>query len=369
MIKVIHIISGLNAGGAEKMLYKLLTHTDKQKYRHEVISMTDKSVYGPLIENLGIKVHCLEMKRGIPSLKSILKARKIVKNAEVIQTWMYHADLLGFIIYKITACKKIIWGIRRSNLDRDKNKLLTLLIVKINSLLSSKVDYIVSCSIEAKKVHIRAGYSKENFIVIPNGFEINTIAGTSELKLKIQNELELNPKDRIIINIARWEKLKDHNNLFSALQSVKLQKKNVKLLLCGLDMESENHELISLINKYELNETILLLGVRNDIPSLLAATEMLVSSSSDEGFPNVIGEAMVSKRPCVVTDVGDSAYIVGDYGIVVSKQNSMRLAEGMLEMLNKSVEQMKYLGDCSRDRIVNNFDIKDITKRFEKLYN
>src|SRR5699024_8837320 len=132
-IKIFHIITGLNMGGAEAMLYKLLQNIDKSKYDINVISMMDEGFYGPKIQKIGIDVYTLNMKSGKPSFTAVLEARKLIKDADIVQTWLYHADLLGYIITRFSKRKKLIWGIRHSNLDKDKNKRSTLQIVKINS--------------------------------------------------------------------------------------------------------------------------------------------------------------------------------------------------------------------------------------------
>src|SRR5699024_3018079 len=142
--KITHIITGLNMGGAETMLYKLLKHVNKDKYDINVISMMDDGVYGEKIRNLGIEVISLNMKKGIPSLKGFKLAKRHIKNTDIIQTWMYHADLFGYILFKLSKVKKLIWGIRRSNLDPKLNKKSTIMVAKVNSKLSKKIDKVVS---------------------------------------------------------------------------------------------------------------------------------------------------------------------------------------------------------------------------------
>src|SRR5690554_6689505 len=135
MKKIVHIITGLGSGGAENMLHKLLKYSDRKEYYHEVISLMDEGVYGEKIERLGIKVHCLNLrKKNI--FNSLIQSRRICKDADIINTWLYHADIFGFVVSKVLLRKKLIWNIRHSNLDKDANKSSTLKIVKLNSFLS-----------------------------------------------------------------------------------------------------------------------------------------------------------------------------------------------------------------------------------------
>lgn len=364
--KIIHIIVGLNNGGAEMMLYKLLKYIDKDKYEYSVISMMDKGIMGERIEQLGIAVHCLNMKKGIPSIIAIIKTLKICRNADIIQTWMYHADLLGFIVSKIL-WKKIIWGIHHSNLEKDKNKRKTLMIVKVNSYLSKWVDKIISCSINAKKNHIKYGYYKEKITVIPNGFELDKFKYIENSKKILQKEFPI-LKDKLIFSlVARYEILKDHKNCLEAMKILKKTYiKNFILLLCGTNINKNNLELMKLIKENKIEDNVLLLDRRDDIPLIMSATDIYISSSSGEGFPNVIGEAMSCETPCVVTNVGDSAYIVGNTGEVVERQNPIELAEKIIKFIEKK-EYLLNRKKC-RERIIENFEIKKIVKKYERLY-
>lgn len=364
--KITHIIVGLGNGGAEMMLYKLLKYIDKSKYDLQVISMMDKGVMGQRIEKLGIPVHCLNMKRGIPSFKVFFKTLKICKDSDIIQTWMYHADLLGFFIAKILK-KKIIWGIRRSNLEKDKNKKSTLIIAKINSFLSRWVDVIISCSIVAKEKHIEYGYNFTNIVVIPNGFELEKFHYIKNSKNILIKEFPILKNKLIFSLVARYEILKDHKTCLDAMKIVKEKYTNdFILLLCGTEINKNNKELINLIIKNSLEENILLLDRRDDIPIIMSATDIYISSSSGEGFPNVIGEAMACETPCVVTDVGDSAYIVGNTGRVAERQNPEKLAEEIINFL-ETKEYIENRESC-RKRILENFEIKKIIMKYEDIY-
>lgn len=364
--KIVHIIVGLNNGGAEMMLYKLLKYTDKEKYECSVISMMDEGIIGERIKKIRIPVYCLNMKRGIPSVQAIIKALGICKDKDIIQTWMYHADLLGFIISKILR-KKVIWGIRRSNLEKDKNKKSTLIIAKINSYLSRWTDSIISCSIIAKEKHVEYGYCKEKINVIPNGFELDKFRYIENSKKILEEEFPI-LKDKLIFSlVARYEILKDHKTCIEAIKIIKEKySKNFILLLCGTNVNEQNLDLMKLIVENRVQDNVLLLDRRDDIPIIMSATDIYISSSSGEGFPNVIGEAMACETPCIVTNVGDSAYIVGDMRQVVERQKPVELAEKIIKFIEKK-EYLLNRKKC-RERIVENFEIRKITLMYEKIY-
>ncbi|MHA5067735.1 glycosyltransferase [Cetobacterium somerae] len=366
--RIIHIITGLGNGGAETMLFKLLESMDKNSYELEVISMMDKGITGSKIEKLGIKVHALNMKRGIPNLNGIIKAINLCKNADIIQSWMYHADLFSFIISKFCKPKKLIWGIRRSNLEWNKNKKSTIIIAKINSILSRYVNKIVSCSIVATEVHKKIGFDSKKLITIPNGFAIDKFYNIKESKEQLCKEFNITSEKKIFSLVGRWEVLKDHDNCLKALKILSKKREDFILILCGTNITEENQKLLDLIKENNLEEKVLLLGRREDIPKIMSATDVYISSSSGEGFPNVIGEAMACETICVVTDVGDSAYIVGETGEIVPRKNPLLLAKAIEKVLNYSEEEKSIKQKSARQRIIDNFEILNITKKYTNLY-
>lgn len=366
--KITHIITGLNMGGAETMLYKLLKHIDKNRFDANVISMMDEGIYGEKIRELGFEVISLNMKQGRPSIKGIKKAKKNIKDTEVIQTWMYHADLFGYMLFKFSKARKLIWGIRRSNLDPNLNKRSTILVAKINSKLSKKVDTVVSCSIKAKEVHKEFGYFDENLLVIPNGFELNQFSPDAEAKPKVSKLIGRKSDIPYIAHVGRWNILKDYQNFIKALNKVNQKGIKFHAILVGTNIDNNNQELMDLVKKYDLINNVSLLGRREDIPVIMSGADVFISSSSGEGFPNVIGEAMACETPCVVTDVGDSAYIVGNTGKVVPSKNSYALSKGIIDLLNLSNKEREHLGSLARQRVIDNFDIHQVTMQYEELY-
>jgi glycosyltransferase involved in cell wall biosynthesis len=366
MKRIIHIITDLNNGGAEKMLYKLLKNSDKDKYYHEVISLIDEGIYGEKIKALNIKVHCLKINKS-NLLISLLKARKICKSFDVVDTWLYHADFLGFIIAKILLNKKLIWNIRHCNLDKDANKLRTLKIVKANSFLSRYVNHLIFNSNKALDNHLRFGYKNKKLKVIPNGFELDIFRYSKNDREKIRELLNINSGEKVLITVGRWDIQKDYYTLIKSLNELKKRNPHFKMIMCGNKLDVTNEELTNLISRYGLKEKVLLLGPQNDIPALLSAADVYVSSSLGESFSNAIGEAMACELPCVVTDVGDSRIIVGDTGKVVEAKNYIELANSILSILNN--ECLMGRNEPARSRVIENYDIKAIIKVFEYVWN
>ncbi len=324
----------------------------------------DKGVYGSRIEDLGIEVNYLNIniRNALPSL---LKAKGICKNTDIINTWLYHADIFGFVIAKLLLRKKLIWNIRHSNLDKDANKSLTLRIVKINSYLSKYVDHVTYNSYKALDNHLKIGYLEKNLKVIPNGFELDEFKFEPDARQRVRRELGLKENCRAVITVGRWDVQKDYYTLFKSLNVLRGTEIKYKMIMVGANLDCTNDELISLIKRYDLKDKVILLGRRDDIPALLSAADIYISPSLGESFSNAIGEAMACELPCIVTDVGDSKIIVGDTGTVVPVKDYKKMACEMLNHINRPDLSRN---TTARKKIMDNYEIKRVTEIFEQNF-
>lgn len=371
-IKIIHLITGLSTGGAEMMLYKLLYNMDKNKFDIKVISLTGIGSVGGKIKKLGIGVDALHMKRGIPNPFLLFKLIKILREykPDVLQTWMYHADLIGGLAAKLVRNIPVVWNIRHSNLDPEGNKKTTILTAKACAKLSKTIPKKIICCSEASfKVHSELGYKEEKMIVIPNGFNLDAFKPDAEARYSVRRELGI-PDDAVIIGmVARFDPQKDHKNLIDAAEVLCRTYENIHFILCGDGITNDNKQLAKWIQEHNLQAIFHLLGRRADIARITAAFDIASSSSSyGEGFPNVVGEAMSCEVPCVVTNVGDSAYIVGNTGIVVPPKNPLAMAKAWEKLIKLPAEENKILSKMARKRIEDNFEINSVVNQYETLY-
>lgn len=365
MKKIVHIIPGLGNGGAEILLERLLSNLDKTKYKLEVISLIDEGILGEKIKKMGINIHSLHMKRGKIDFQKLFKGLKICKDCDIIQGWLYHGNLFAFICGKILG-KKIIWGIHHANFDKDKHKKLTLLIIKIMSFLSRFVDVIVCGSKVVEKLHKEIGYNGK-MLIIQNGFELDKFYKIEKARLIIEKELGLE-KDIILFgSVGRYDLQKDYLNCFEAMRIIKNKKIKFKLLLIGPDLTNENIELKKMIEKTGIEENVMLLGKREDIPLLMSSLDIYVSSSVGEGFSNVIGEAMACETICVITDTG-IAEELEDRSLVVPIKDAKMLAEKCIEVIRYSEAKKEEIRKKGRREIFEKYEIKKIVKKYEDLY-
>lgn len=370
-IRITFVITGLSAGGAEAMLFKLLQYIDMNCFKPIVISLTTMGEYGSRIESLGIPVFAMDMVRGRFNPFVFLELVKLIKrtNPDLVHTWMYHADLIGGCAARLAGCSKVIWCIRNSNLDKKLVGRKTLSVVKLCALLSKWIPAsIISCSARAKDIHINFGYLASKMLVIPNGFELNKFRPDLSSYLEVRHELGLPHYIKLIGLIARYDPQKNHEGFLDAAYLVCNTLPDVNVLMVGKDVTAHNTKLVNKVMNLGIASKVHMLGKREDIPRLMAALDVLASSSHGEAFPNVLGEAMACGVPCVVTDVGDSAEIVGSTGRIVPPDDMNSLAKELIGMITVSESELDGLAQCARTRIVDNYDIENIVRLYEGEY-
>lgn len=370
-MKVIHIITGLSAGGAETMLYRLLASMDARSVESEVICLNEGGPMEAKIKGLGVDVLTLGMPRkGFNPVKFARLVRHLRdRQPDVVQTWMYHGDLLGGTAARMAGRKAVVWNIRHGNLQPGVNKRLTLWTARLCGYLSRFIPVRIICNSEASvRIHERFGYVGDRFIVIPNGFDPTRFSPSIRARNEVRHELGLGNGAVLVGLIARFHPQKDHANFIAAAAAVSRRMPEAHFILVGKDVDEGNPGLTEAIGRAGLGGRIRLLGHREDIPRLTAALDVACSSSCGEGFPNAIGEAMASGVPCVVTDVGDSGSLVGNTGRVVPSGSPVILADSILELLAMEPGGREELGRAARKRILDNFDLNAVAKKYFELY-
>jgi glycosyltransferase involved in cell wall biosynthesis len=360
MKKVIHIINGLEQGGAETVLYKLLNGLCST-YEFSVISLMGEGYYSEKIENLGVKIYHLNM-----NYKNFLfvffRLAKLIKNInpDLVQTWMPHANFIGGICAKIAGISKIIWSVRDSGINLKRS---TYLILRASAIISSIIPTkIVYCADLAKKNYEKMGYNQKKGIVIYNGYDTNFFHPSSKEIVRLNFGI---PLDKIIIGtLGRNHPDKDFLNFIKSAKIVSENNPYVFFVICG----KNSHKLSSYIAENNLSPFFLLLPSTPQAVEYLNSLDIFVLPSQTEAFPNVVAEAMSCGIPCVVTEVGDAATIVKDTGISVPPQNSLLLAEGILNMLSKNLEEIRQLGKKARSRITENYNHDTMIGSYNRLY-
>jgi len=369
---IMHVVTGLNVGGAERMLAKLVCASDKQRFKTVVVSLTGEGVLGKIILDCNVKVYSLEMTQGKISFAALLQLSKLIKQIQpdLIMAWMYHSNIAVLCANLLSFWgKPMLWNIRHTPYDMSKEKKLTSILIRLGAKLSFIPKYVVFNSNVSLKWHKQLGFREDKSIVIPNGFDTDIFKASAQVRKKSREVLEIPETIPVLAHVARFHPMKDHKGFVHAASLIAENDAETKFVLIGRDVSWENELLVEWIDSYSLRDRVLLLDERSDLQFLFPAFDVLcLSSSWGEGFPNVIGEAMACGLPCVTTDVGDSAIVVGDTGCVVQPDDPKALAQACIDLLECGYEQRQILGDEARIRIEKNYSLDAIVTDYQSLY-
>ena len=370
-MKVTHVITGLNDGGAEAVLYRLCKHD--QLNHHHVVSLSGLGKYGLMLEALGVSVSTLNMSPGWPSMLAFIRLLRLLRlhKPDVIQTWMYHGDLFGGLAARIVGIRSVVWGIHHTTLEQDKSKKTTIWVAKLLARLSWWLPAkIIVCAQSAMDVHEALGYDRAIMRFIPNGYDLADFMPKPVEARALRAEWVAEPDISLIGTVGRYDPQKDHANLLQALAILHSRKIPLRCVLVGTNLDDDNQELIEQIQNLGLEEMVILLGRRTDIAAVMSALDVhVLPSAYGEAFPNVVAEAMACETPCVVTDVGDAAYIVGDTGWIVPPRDAGALANALANALIAS-QQANWQERCvlARKYIEEKFGIQRMVTAYSELW-
>jgi glycosyltransferase involved in cell wall biosynthesis len=372
-MQVLHIITDFDDGGAQAVLYRFIT-ADKQN-NHHVISLMNVGWYGRRVLELDVPVHALEMPKSRVTAAGLSKLNKLIReiNPDVIQTWMYHSDLIGSIMARLAGKKVVVWGIHNSNLDPAKTSAMTRAIARGCALLSSSIPKtIISCSEEGVRVHAALGYQQQKMVVVPNGYNVSEFSPQPDVRAELRRQWQIADDTTLFGMVARWDPQKDHANLIAALAQLKSQDLAPwHCALVGSNLSEDNQALVALLAEHGVRDRVSLLGIRTDIPAVMNALDLhVLSSAYGEAFPNVVAEAMSCGTPCVVTAVGDTALIVGDTGWVVPPKDPQQLATAMAQAVREMVYAAVWNDRQSlcRQRIKENFNLQIMVDKYDRVW-
>lgn len=367
------MITGLSSGGAERALYNILAGGLAKQFDSVVVSLRDGGVYASRLRALGVPVYELGMRSGLPRPATIARLRTLVRQhrPDLIQGWMYHGNLAASLAAILAPGQPAVaWNVRQSLYQLSAEKPLTRQVIRGNRLLSSRPHAILYNSRLSREQHEAFGFSSTMGRVIANGFDTEALAPTSEQRAAARKLVGIDEESDVVVgHVARFHPMKDHAGFLRAALRVLKHRPGTRFLLLGRDVSLENPALAGIVPD-ALTERFIFLGERSDVHQLMQTMDILCMSSAwGEAFPNVLGEAMASGVPCVATDVGDSAHIVGDTGRIAPASQPDALAEALLDLLALSATERDELGRAARKRIEARYALPAIVSQYAEMYN
>lgn len=373
-MKVLHIIVGLNVGGAEMMLKRLVEHSPASSQNSAVISLTTFGHIGILLQARGIHVHSLNMSSFWHVPLGLWRLIQLIRqfNPTIVQTWMYHADLIGGLATRFAGNYPVVWNLQ-SNLIPTQLFSISYWLIRLCSIFSHILPaHIICCAQTAKKTHIDMGYSAKKITVIPNGYDFSLLEKDIDVRVSARALLGFDDCDLVIGVVGRFDPLKDYETFIAAAKVVASKCPTAKFLMIGRGNDWQNTTLRTWVEHAGLVEKFNLVGQQVHVPFYLSAMDIFCLPSSNEAFPNVLVEAMALGLPCVTTQAGDAAEILcnvmSNSSFVVPSKQPAALAAALLQMCHLDARSRYALGESNATSVKVKYTIEKISQRYTRVY-
>lgn len=367
-MKILHLINDLKRGGAESILIKTLEFHELKNREQIVVSLDPGNEYHKDLTKLNIPVRCFDCSNYIQIVKTLYQIQSIVNKfrPDVIQTWLYKADFIGALLQRRNA--RLIWTLHNGKIDRKdlglRTFLLGCLLAKISWL---RPDQIITCSRRGGWNHAQFGYCEKKMTLIQNGFDNSEFFFSPNDRLKIRRRLGLKAEDFVVGHVGRPHAHKNYQFLATIVEYVLERNKEIYFLLVGPDAHflRKFQQQISR-RRIRFGRQIKLFPKQKNLRGFYSATDMLVLTSKSEAFPLVVGEAMLCKRPCAATEVGDMTEMIPDPFWICPVEEFGQLGHIILRASRMSAVERRMVGDKNRKFILNKFPIRKMQEAYGK---
>lgn len=367
-MKCVFVITGLAAGGAENLLLQILTHADSLQ-GSTVITLSPGGELLPQFRAAGISVETLGMQSRLPSPLVIWRLARRLRElrADVVSTWMYHANLIGGLAARVAGVPAV-WGIHNSSANRQMLKRTTRWVIALGAWLSRSLPVsIITPSERARALHVQLGYTEAKFRIIPNGVDLERFKPDVGARDSVRRELGIAHEAPLVGMVARVCPPKDHAGFIEAANFVAQHRPDVHFLLIGMGAVTDNVELAARIQAHSLQDRVHCLGVRSDVARLTASLDLSCLASFGEAFGNVLVEALACGVWCVSSDVGVAGDVIGDTGRVVPVGDPGQFAQAILDVLALDDGLRAEMGARAAGRMRERFEIGQIARLYSEM--
>jgi glycosyltransferase involved in cell wall biosynthesis len=368
VIRICHLINGLDSGGTERTLVNVVRHLDPSRFSNEVVSLIEPGVFGHDLRAAGIPLTSLGMRRGRPTLSGLGKIVRHLRQSRptILQTWLYHADLLGTAAHCFVPSARLLWNVRCTDIATSPGSTRLLWITRLLARLSARPDAVIVNSRQGRIFHDELGYRPRRWIELPNGVDTQQFRPQPGLRKKLRALLGIGAQAPVIGMVARYHPMKGHETFLQAAAKFAGERPDARFVLCGIDCDSGNENLNRLIEQAGLSEHVIRLGPRDDMETVYQAFDLVtLCSTFGEGFPNALTEAMACGIPCVATDIGACREIIGGLGLIVPPRDPAALAEAWKSILSGPIDA---LSTKMRTRALERYRIERICRLYEDTY-
>ncbi len=352
-------------------MFRLIIAT-RDAFSHEVVSLHGEGVYASQLRSAGIPATSLGMSRGRVSLQGMRELRRIMRRCrpDVVQTRLDHANLLGGLTARFTGTPPVIWAVHSTELGPLSSSWKTRIVRRLCAQLSNAVPVsIVSDARSGAALHERIGFSRSKLIVVPNGVDPVAFGPDLASRERVRRSWGVEPDEVLLGCVARWDPLKDHENLLAAIRDLALRGRRFRCALVGRGLNAQNQDLQKLIARWGVAKQLILADASNDVCAVMNALDVHVLSSRSESLPVAVMEAMSCGAPCVVTDVGDAAHIVGNTGWVAPPRDARALADAIAAALDAHQgDGWPERASACRSRVIREFSLARMGAEYSALW-
>ncbi len=366
---ILFLTRSLDRGGAERQLVVLAKGLVQRGHAVSVAVFFGGGVFEAELVRAGVRVINLG-KLGrwdiIPFLNR-LAALLSEERPSVLHSYLGVPNVLAVVFKPLLSGTRIVWGVRASNMDLSRYDWLSRFAYTLERRLARFADLIISNSAAGKSHAVANGFPERKMIVIPNGIDTEYFRFDPEGRRQVRLAWGVGEYEILVGLAARLDPMKDHQVFLEAAGQIVRKCSDVRFVCVGGGATGYAETLKQRAAAMGLTNQLIWSGARDDMPAVYSALDISVSSSSGEGFSNSIAEAMACSLPSVVTDVGDSALIVGDTGNIVPAGDYRALAAAIQRFANLRPEQRRRIGEACRARIVSEFGTERLLQRTEQV--
>ena len=357
---VLLLVRSLERGGGERQVVELARGLGRSGVRTTVMVMyAGGALERELDEEPEVTLVSLE-KRGrwdvVGFLARFVSAVRRL-NADVVYGFMPVANELALVAGRVGKAR-VVWGLRSSFMDFAQYDWLHGTMFRLGRVLSSRPELIIANSEAGRAHHVAAGYDGQHMVVIPNGIDTARWRPAPGARVMMRQRWGAGKGEVVAGLVGRVDAMKDHATFLAAIRACRVP--GLRAVCIGGGDPGAVEALRGTVEQQGLAGIVTVTGPVDDMPAAYNGLDLLVSSSLGEGFSNVIAEAMSCGVPCVVTDVGDSAVIVGSFGEVVPPRQPDAMARAIERLVSRLGAPLSL---ACRARIVNDFGLDRMVQR------
>jgi glycosyltransferase involved in cell wall biosynthesis len=367
MIRLLFLIRSLEAGGAERQLVELIRAMDKSQFDMTVATFYGGGAFRHELESLkAVRVLSLDKKGRWDVFPFVWRLWHVTRSLRphIMYGSMGISNELSLLVGRAVGAK-VVWSLRASNMDFSHYSWLSRWSFRTGAWLSRFPDLIIANAYAGKEHHIAHNYSGKRMMVIPNGIDVEAFQPDLDAGTRVRREWGIREDEMLVGVVGRLDPMKDHATFLRAAARLVRTRRDVRFVCVGGGPERYASELRALVTKLGLEGKVIWAGTRSDMPSVYNALDIACSSSYGEGLPNAIAEAMSCGVPCIVTDVGDSARLLGRPDLVVPPSDPEALAASLNRVLSIPPGERSALGSQARERISREYGVAQLARRTE----